>query len=67
MTSDIHKNNPRLLNLLLRAVPVRHDRFKTGAAFDLEGDIASFVHPEDSHDRDGSGIHQRIETLDLIH
>jgi hypothetical protein len=67
VASRRHENDPRTPDVLLRAVPVRHDRFKIGAVPALELDIGSFMHSTDSHRRARSGISKKIEVSDFIH
>jgi hypothetical protein len=54
-------------NVLLRAVPVRHDRLEIGTVRGTQMKLGSRVHTPDSHVRPRSGIHKRIEPLEFIH
>jgi hypothetical protein len=54
-------------DMLLRAVPVRHDRYKAlvVGVRDVDGD--TFVHPPDSHAQLSRGIVNRMQMSDYIH
>ena len=65
--SRCQKDDPCPPNVLLRAVPVRGDRFQTSTirGTDINGD--SSAHSPDSHIGQISGIHRGRHMSDFIH
>jgi hypothetical protein len=61
------KNDLRSPDVLLRAVAVRHHRFKLAPVGSAQSDIPSLVHSLSSHARVRQGIPKRIEMSDLVH
>jgi hypothetical protein len=53
--------------MLLRAVPIRHNRLKSRAILGFYFNVDSFEHPAESHGGGAMGILNRIQMYDFIH
>jgi hypothetical protein len=61
------QDDPSPPDMLLRAVPIRHDRFQASTVGGAQIDGYSMTHAPDSHASAGSGIHLRILPSGFIH
>jgi hypothetical protein len=61
--SAVARTDPRPPDVLLRAVPVRHDRLQTGAVLGGQLDLDPFAHPRDV----GMSVAEGNPPLDAIH